>query len=220
MQPETRYASAPDGLIADQVIGDGPRDLVYLSGATSHVDVRWESRYYAQFQERLASFSRLILFDRRGVGASDPVAIQSLPTWEEWADDLRIVLDAAGSEQTAVFAVLDAEAMAILFAASHPDRTTALVLCHASARATAADDYPEGVPIETFNQLLDMTEKYWGTEDFAVMTSPSIAATSDRVPPSAAWERRKPSPPASPRRGGTVMEAADVEWAVYEVTTP
>src|SRR5687768_2238652 len=116
MAPETRYAESPDGLIAYQVVGDGPIDLLYLSGATSHVDVRWEWEGTAHFLNKLASFSRLILFDRRGTGASDPISGGGTPTWEEWAEDLGIVLDAADSEQAAIFATLDGGPMAMVFA--------------------------------------------------------------------------------------------------------
>lgn len=120
MAPETLYAKGPDGLIAYQVLGDGPFDLVYLSGAISHIDIRWESPRSSRFLERLASFSRLISFDRRGIGASDPVSAEALPTWEHWAEDLTVVLDAVESEKAAIVALVDGATMALLFAATHP----------------------------------------------------------------------------------------------------
>jgi class 3 adenylate cyclase len=175
MPPETRYAKGSDGLIAYQVVGDGPRDLVYLTGATSHVDVRWESSRFTRFSERLASFCRLIMFDRRGIGGSDPVPIDAPPTWEEWAEDLTVVMDAAGSERAAVFGMLDASAMAIPFAAIHPERTTALLLGNTTAKWVAADDYPEGLNQQVAFGILDLIENGWGTEEFAILTSPSVA---------------------------------------------
>lgn len=195
MLPQTQYAKSPGGLIAYQVLGDGPRDLVYLSGSTSHVDVRWESPLFARFLERLASFSRLIMFDRRGTGVSDPIELGTLPTWEEWSEDLRVVMDAANSDRAAVFGVLDASLMAMLFAASHPDRTTALVLGNATARAVAAEDYPEGVSQDVVDALLQMIETSWGTEEYAVLTSPSIASDAK----ARAWFAKYMRASASPR---------------------
>src|SRR5687767_3551033 len=107
MVPITNYVDTAEGMIAYQVLGEGPIDLLYLSGGTSHVDVRWEWSGSQHFLERLSSFSRLILFDRRGTGASDPIPSDRTPTWEEWAEDLTSVLDAVGSQQAAIFATLD-----------------------------------------------------------------------------------------------------------------
>jgi len=176
MVPETCYVDSPGGLIAYQVLGDGPIDLVYLSGATSHVDVRWEAPPAARFLRRLATFSRLILFDRRGTGASDPVSISALPTWEEWADDLRLVLDAVGSERAAIFAVLDAGPMAMLFAATAPERTRALVLGNTTARTRAAADYSAGFSDDYAEALLDQFARGWGTEEFTHVVNPSLGS--------------------------------------------
>jgi len=175
MPPETQYARGPDGLIAYQVLGDGPLDLVYLTGATSHIDIRWESPRVARFLEGLASFSRLISFDRRGIGASDPVSVETLPSWEHWAEDLTVVMDTVGSERAAMFAVLDGAIMALLFAATHPERTTALVLGNSSARLVEAEDYPQGISLDAAKALMDLLGKGWGTEELAVLTSPSLA---------------------------------------------
>jgi pimeloyl-ACP methyl ester carboxylesterase len=132
--PQTRYASLGGADIAYQVLGEGPLDLVYANGLTEHIDVQWEHPLMARFLERLASFSRLIMFDRRGAGASDPVPLDALPTWEEWADDLRVVLDAAGSERAAIYAELDAGAVGMIFAATHPERTSVAILWRATPR--------------------------------------------------------------------------------------
>src|SRR5207248_5796289 len=130
--PETRYLRSEGGLIAYQVLGDGPIDLIYLSGGTSNVDLRWDFPAGASFMRRMASFSRLIMFDRLGTGASDGVAVDANPTWEEWSDEIRVVLDEVGSERAAIFAVLDAAAMGMLFAATNPERTSALILGNGS----------------------------------------------------------------------------------------
>ena len=139
MAPKTQYARSGDLHIAYQVIGDGPIDLVYVPSWMSQVEVYWEEPRIARYFERLASFSRLIMFDRRGTGLSDPVA--GTPTLEEQMDDVVAVLDAAGSKEAAVFAWLEGGAMAALFAATHPGRTRALVLYEAMPKMSWAPDY-------------------------------------------------------------------------------
>ncbi len=125
--------------IAYQVVGDGPRDLVYVPTWISQVEHLWEEPMIARYFERLASFSRLILFDRRGAGLSDPV--MNVPTLEEQMDDVVAVMDAAGSERAAVYAQLEGGAMATLFAATHPERTSALVIYEGMPRMAWAPDY-------------------------------------------------------------------------------
>jgi class 3 adenylate cyclase len=176
MPPTTRYAASPRGDIAYQVIGDGPIDLVYMSGGTSHVDVRWESPSFTRFLERLASFSRVITFDRRGTGASDPVPPESLPTWEDWADDLRTVLDSVGAQRPAIFANLDGGPVAMIFAATNPDRVRALILGNTTARLRASDDYPIGISDEAYEGFVGAVTTGWGTEEFAAAVSPSFDA--------------------------------------------
>ena len=155
------------------MLGDGPIDLVFLTGMSSHIDLRWDEPLYEYFLHRLASFSRLILFDRRGTGVSDAVALDHLPTWEQWADDMRVVLDYVGSERTAIMAWLDGGPMAMLFAATYPERTTALVLAHTAAKYVRDDQYPQGLPAEVAEQLLRMVEELWGTEGFVSIAAPS-----------------------------------------------
>jgi class 3 adenylate cyclase len=203
MQPETRYASGSDGLIAYQVVGEGPLDLVYLSGSTSHVDVRWESPQFSRLYEGFASFSRLIGFDRRGNGASDRPS-GAMPTWEEWADDLLVVMDAAGSDRAAVFGHLDAGPMAMLFAATYPERTTALVLGNTGARFLIGDDYPHGLTSEFVEAYLGFVEEHWGTEEFAVAASPSVAANAS----ARRWFAKYMRASASPRAAAAQIRSA------------
>jgi pimeloyl-ACP methyl ester carboxylesterase len=125
--------------VAYQVVGQGPADVVYVSGF-AHVDLRWDDPVWARFLGRLASFGRLILFDRRGSGASDAVPDRAMPTWEEWADDVRAVLDAAGSERAVVFAEADGGPTGLLFTAMQPDRVSSLVLANTTARRLRAHD--------------------------------------------------------------------------------
>src|SRR5687767_11536749 len=140
MAPRTQYARAPDGVaIAYQVVGDGPRDFVYIPQSFSATEVLWELPTVARYFERLGSLGRLILFDRRGSGMSDRSGAPA--TLEEQLDDVRAVMDAAGSEQAVLFAIMESGAMAMLYAASVPERVEALILYAAYARATRAEGY-------------------------------------------------------------------------------
>jgi class 3 adenylate cyclase len=125
--------------------------------------------------ERLATFSRVIFFDRRGTGASDRLSLDELPTWEDWADDISAVLDAAGSARAAVCADRDAALLAATFAASHPERVSALILYNASARYVHGADYPIGVPPMVMDQILKVFTQRWGTEDMVALFMPSAA---------------------------------------------
>ena len=124
-QPETRYAKSGDVYIAYQVMGQGPIDLVFVPGFVSHVEANWQTSNSEKFFRRLASFSRLILFDKRGTGLSDRSS--QLFTLEQRMDDVRVVMDAVGSERAAVFGISEGGPMSILFASTYPERTTALV---------------------------------------------------------------------------------------------
>ena len=127
MPPQTHYAKSGEINIAYQVVGNGPLDLVFVPGFVSHLDLQWADPRIARFLEKLASFSRLILFDKRGTGLSDPVAAPA--PLEDRMDDVRAVMDAAGSERAALFGLSEGGPMSILFAATYPERTHSLVLC-------------------------------------------------------------------------------------------
>src|SRR5881296_467095 len=144
-RPQTRYARSDDVNIAYQVVGDGPRDLVYVMGWVSNLDYFWEEPSYARFLNRLASFSRLILFDKRGTGLSDRVADSALPTLEQRMDDVRAVMDAVGSERAALFGGSEGGPMSALFAATYPGRTAALVMWGSFAKRLRSPDYPLAV---------------------------------------------------------------------------
>src|SRR5947209_10192601 len=146
MAPATCYARSGDLHIAYQVVGEGPIDLVYVPSWISQIEHYWDEPMVARYFGRLASFSRLILFDRRGSGLSDPTA--HAPTLEEQMDDVVSVMNAAGSQRAAVFAMLEGGAMAALFAATHPERTQALVLYEAQPRMSWAPDYDWATPAE------------------------------------------------------------------------
>ncbi|WP_448628103.1 adenylate/guanylate cyclase domain-containing protein [Geodermatophilus sp. URMC 64] len=158
--PRTRYAHNGDTSIAYQVIGSGDLDLVMVPGFVSHLDWFWLGRGPRHLMERMAEFSRLIVFDKRGTGLSDPVSEPG--TLEERADDLRAVMDAAGSEQAAVFGTSEGAAMAMLFAAAHPERTRDLVLYGATPRFSRAADYPCGRDEAELVRFLDALVAGWG----------------------------------------------------------
>jgi pimeloyl-ACP methyl ester carboxylesterase len=170
---ETRYAKSGDVHIAYQVVGDTGPDLVLVPGWVSHVEYAWEDPSFSRFLRRLASFSRLILLDRRGTGLSDRVS--DLPSLEQRMDDVRAVMDEAGVEQATLFGVSEGGPMCILFAATHPRRTRALVLFGTAARWTRAPDYPIGIPPETLDKLAQQIGSAWGTGVSADLFAPSVA---------------------------------------------
>jgi pimeloyl-ACP methyl ester carboxylesterase len=141
VSPEVRYAQSGDVHIAYHVVGDGPLDLVWVAGMVTNLEVLWDLQEYRRFCERLASFSRLILFDKRGMGLSDRVRAGTL---EERMDDVRAVLDAAGSEAAALMGVSEGGPMSMLFAATYPERTRALILCGAEVKEEITEDWPWG----------------------------------------------------------------------------
>ncbi|HEV8420840.1 MAG TPA: adenylate/guanylate cyclase domain-containing protein, partial [Actinomycetota bacterium] len=162
--PETRYAKSGDVNIAYQVVGEGKLDLVFVSGWISNVELSWEEPNLRHFLERLASFSRLILFDKRGTGLSDRVSLDGLPTLEQRMDDVRAVMDAAGSHRAALFGISEGGPMCILFAATYPARTIALVTCGTYAKRIWSSDYPWAPTPEERQRFYDAIEFHWGRE--------------------------------------------------------
>jgi pimeloyl-ACP methyl ester carboxylesterase len=148
--PPTTYAKSDDASIAYQVVGDGPIALVLVLGFATHLELQWESPAFARFFERISSFSRLIIFDKRRTGLSDPV--HEVPRLEQRIDDVRAVMDAAGSERASLFGVSEGGPMSVLFAATHPARVNALVLHGAVGRTTEAPDYPWAAPAEALRE--------------------------------------------------------------------
>jgi pimeloyl-ACP methyl ester carboxylesterase len=173
--PETRFAKLGNDRIAYQVVGEGPPDLLWLTGLGEPIDARWEFPPCASFIRRLASFSRLIMLDRRGVGASDPASSEALPRWEGWADDAMAVLDAVGSERATIMGASQGGPAAIMFAATRPERTQALILVNTVGRIAQADDYPWGITPEELEAAADFVAEHWGTEAAASFGNPGQA---------------------------------------------
>jgi len=172
---QTRYARSGDLSIAYQVVGDGPFDLVYVPGWVSNIELMWEEPGLAGFLERLASFSRLILFDKRGTGLSDPVPTDGLPTLEERMDDVRAVMDAVGSERAALLGHSEGGNMCVLFAATYPERTTALLLVGSYAKRLRSQDYPWAPTVEQRAREIEETEATWGSPEAFRALAPSKA---------------------------------------------
>jgi class 3 adenylate cyclase/pimeloyl-ACP methyl ester carboxylesterase len=156
-----KYAKSGNVAIAYSVYGDGPRDLVFVHGFAGNIEIERENRHQRAFQDRLAGFSRLIIFDRRGTGLSD--RLREPATLEARMDDLRAVLDATGSERAVLFGTFEAASMCLLFAATYPERTLGLALYNPVARGTWAPDYPWAPPVEEWRQASEALVDAWGT---------------------------------------------------------
>ena len=160
--PETRYALSGEVNIAYQIIGSGPLDVVFVMGWVSHLEYFWKEESFARFLRRLASFSRLILFDKRGTGLSDRVPLHELPTLEQRMDDVRCVMEAAGSERAALVGVSEGGPMSALFAATYPERTAALVMFGTYAKRIRAEDYPWAPTAEERAHFFEQMRARWG----------------------------------------------------------
>lgn len=175
MRPVTRYAKSGDVSIAYQVIGDGPRDLAFVMGWVSHLELWWDNPAVTRFMGRLASFSRMVLFDKRGTGMSDRVPIRDLPTLEQRMDDVRAVMDAAGMQRAALFGVSEGGPMSALFAATYPQRTAALIVYGSYAKRIWAPDYPWAPTPEERQDFYDLIERGWGGDMDIATLAPSAA---------------------------------------------
>jgi pimeloyl-ACP methyl ester carboxylesterase/DNA-binding winged helix-turn-helix (wHTH) protein len=171
--PETHYARSGDVNIAYQVVGDGPIDLVFVMGWVSHLEYFWKEPSFARFLRRLASFSRLIVFDKRGTGLSDRVT--ALPTLEERMDDVRAVMEAVGSERAALLGVSEGGPMCTLFAATYPQKTSALVMIGSYAKRIWDPEYPWAPTVETRGRFFDEIRDHWGGPVGLEVRAPSMA---------------------------------------------
>ncbi len=176
--PETQYAKGCDGFVAYQVIGDGPLDLVFITDWVTNLEVMWEEPSLARFLRRLSSFSRLICFDKRGCGLSDPVLFHEGLSAESWIDDTRTVLQAVGSKRTAFLGHAEGGRMAMLHAATCPESTSALVLLDTFACRVRDVDYPWGVPEALLPRFFELFDVGWGTGGHLSALAPSLAQDS------------------------------------------
>ena len=173
--PRTQYARSGDVHLAYQVIGEGPRDIVLVLDWASHLEALWEQPLVAEFISSLNRFARVIWFDMRGVGLSDRV-VDAAVSAEDWLEDVSAVMDASGSERATIVAHGHAVQLALLFAATHPERLDSLVLINGFARLLRSDDYPAGMPPEARDSVLAGIETDWGTGRLATVLAPSVAS--------------------------------------------
>jgi len=217
-RPETRYAKSGELNIAYQVVGDGPLDLIYVPGWISNVELNWEEPSHAHVLERLSSFSRLILFDKRGTGLSDPVPLDAMPTLEERMDDVRAVLDAVECEEAALFGFSEGGLMSVLFAATYPERISALVLYGTFAKRVRTPDYPWAPSPEDRAVELEELERNWSVRmDLDNLAPSEDDAFKDRL---ATYFRRSASPGAalSLMRMNTQLDVRDVLRSIQAPT--
>lgn len=173
--PEVRYVQNGDVNIAYQVVGDGDIDIVFVMGWVSHLEYFWKHHLFASFLDRLASFSRLILFDKRGTGLSDRVPLSELPTLEQRMEDVHAVMDAVGSERAVLIGVSEGGPMCALFAATYPERTSAVVMIGTYAKRLQSDDYPWGTSRERHEEFYQLMRSEWGSAVGIEARAPSMA---------------------------------------------
>lgn len=219
MIPETRYARLGDLHLAYQVLGEGPPDLLLLDQWFSHMEAQWDVPPLAEFRERLASFGRLIMFDKRGSGLSDPVPTSALPTVEEWMDDVPAVLDVVGSEKAVVITNIGGGIMAMTFVAAHPERVSSLILVDCFARFLVAPDYPIGAPPEEVDRTLEEADAEMGRGGMIDLFAPSVAM-DERL--RRAWSRyeRLASSPGSTIATVRLIYQSDVRGVLSAIRVP
>jgi class 3 adenylate cyclase len=219
-RPQTRYVRVSEADVAFQVLGDGPLDLLYFHGLGSHFEHFWDLPMYARLLRGLADFSRVIVFDRRGTGGSDRVPLTAIPTWEEWAEDVGAVLDEAGSNSAAIVAAGDAGPIAILFAAMHPRRVSALVLFNSSPRYLIADDYPIGMSPENVDSFIERVRTTWGTPEWVRTSNPDMGSDAEFSRCLARMFRSAATPGAAAAQFDYILRSLDVREALPLIQVP
>lgn len=215
--PRTLYARSGDVHLAYQVIGEGDRDVVLSLDWASQLEVLWEQPFVRELLSSLARFSRVLWFDMRGVGLSDRLEASAAP--EDWMDDVAAVMDAAGSEHASLIAHGHAAQMALMDAATHPDRIDSLVLVNGFARFSRANDYPAGIPEEAARAALDQLSDTWGKGTMAAALGPSVASNPGMTEWYGRLERFSASPGGALARMRAILEL-DVRRVLPLVTTP
>jgi class 3 adenylate cyclase len=194
MAPETRYARRGALHLAYQILGEGPLDLLLVDQWFSHMEAQWEVTPLAALRERLASFGRLIMFDKRGTGLSDPVSTSALPTIDEWMDDVSVILDEVGSERAALITNIGGGLMAMAYAAAHPERVSHLVLVDCFARFLEAPDFPIGAPPDALEPALVQADEGTGRGIMLDIFAPSLAGDARLRQEWSRYERQAASP--------------------------
>jgi class 3 adenylate cyclase/pimeloyl-ACP methyl ester carboxylesterase len=217
--PKTQFAKLGNDRIAYQIVGDGPVDLLWVAGIGDPLDARWEYGPWASLLWRLASFSRLIMMDRRGMGASDPVPLEALPSWEEFVDDALAVLDAAQSDQTVLLASNDASATATLFAATRPERTRSLILFNPTINSLTWTADSSRLGPDDLEALRVSLEENWGTEEGAAMAVPEQSGD----PVAMRFHAKNMRLSCSPKQAGAYIRqnaAVDIRDVLSSIAVP
>jgi class 3 adenylate cyclase len=219
MVPETRYARLGDLHLAYQVIGEGPPDILLLDQWFGNLDAQWDVPPLAELRERLATFGRLIMFDKRGTGLSDPIPTSSLPTLEEFMADIPAVLDTVGSERPALIANIGGGMLAMPYAAAHPDRVSSLILVDCFARFLEAPDFPIGAPLAQMEPNLEIAEDDTGRGVMVDIFAPSVA-NDERL--RRAWARyeRSAATPGSTKAIVRLIYESDVRDVLPAIRVP
>ena len=214
---ETEYARRGAVNIAYQVVGQGPHDLVLVGPWLSNIEVRWDIPEWEYLYDRFAAFSRFISFDKYGMGLSDPAPPDSLPSLEEWADDVQTVMVAVDSKEATLLGIADGGLMALLFAATHPERMRSLVLLNAAARVSWAPDYPIGMPLERQEAILASVDHAWGRAQVVSLINPQADQAMRE-----AWARqvRLAASPGMGRAIFRMLFALDVRSVLASVRVP
>ncbi len=219
MLPETRYARLGELHLAYQVVGEGPPDILLLDQWFGNLDSQWDVPPLAALREGLATFGRLIMFDTRGTGLSDPIPTSSLPTLEEFMADIPAVLDTVGSERAAMIANIGGGILAMPFAATHPDRVSSLILVDCFARFLEAPDYPIGAPMSELAPALELAEGDTGRGVMIDLFAPSVA-DDERI--RRAWARyeRSAATPGSTKAIVRLIYESDVRDVLPAIRVP
>ncbi len=219
LEPVTGYTTLDDQRIAYQIIGDAPIDVVFTAGFWGSFDVEWEEPAHRLFLSQLATWARVIRFDMRGTGASDPVQLNALPPWEAFAEEIEAVMDAVGSEQAALICGGPAGPAGMLFAATRPERVRALVLVMVAVRVLWDDDYPVGMSPEALRAQMERFEEGWGTGQTFDLLFPSRAG-DERLRSWYAKLQRLISSPGAIAAYQAAAAAADARSLLPAITAP
>lgn len=217
--PKTRYVDTGRGSLGYQVFGDGTSHVVFSGSIDSNAEAMWDLPEAAEYFDRLSAFSRVLYYDSRGSGVSDPVPNAGLFTFESFSDDTRIAMDAAGFDRATIIGDVEGGPRAIMFAATYPERVESLVLTNTFARFLRSDDYPIGIPEDALANLQTWMTQNWGTADYFKGTSPSLSqdpAIRDRL---ARYQRISTSPGVT----GSAIEfyrQTDVRWMLSAIQAP
>jgi class 3 adenylate cyclase len=217
MQPRTQYVRGPEGHVAYQVFGRGTRDIVFVPDHPNNIEIMWEEPALSRFLERLATMGRVICFDKRGTGISDPVPLGAIPTIERWMDDITTVIDEVGCRRIVVFGHGDGGPIAMLFAATYPERTEGLVLGDTFARMRHAADYPDGLSESDAERKGQQLYESWGRDPQASRPTEAGRWGSFYDPSSLAWRARFERLSLSPGALQTMYPVCDLDVDVRSV---